>query len=409
VERLEYLVKIGVIEVKNNGQYIPKEHKSRYYKLNDEYLKYEWGLIEVNKKSLVSKRKDDVEAYEKMHEEYGYLIKWFNDKLQINYARSYAMLNHLMEIEGDGDIHKKEKDKSSPWEKYLLRLNNLKLLHQGMYRYSVDDKVRRFHSNLTNLKSELRNYITYDGHQLCAIDVKNSQPFISIALFNPEFYNISGQTLNLRQIHSNIYYSTLKSIPTILSTINPNNITNSFYYIMLVNPAQLEDKETTDIQRYCYLSDKGLLYKFISEKYFIKTGKKLDVNIPAEKRELKDAIFATLFSDNRFIGQPEAEMKRFFRELFPNVYKVFSLIKKGGNNAHLPVILQLIESEVIIRRAAKRIAQDRPELPLFTVHDSIVTIDTPDNKEMVKTVLKEEFEGAIGLRPNLNPEPWRRK
>jgi len=405
---IEYLLSIGIVEVKNKGpknkgQYIPAEHQSRSFKLHKELLKYEWDLIEVTKKSLVSKRKKDLEADEKLHEKYGYLTKWFNDKLQINYARSYAKLNHLMLSDSGGDIHKKEIGKASYWEKYLLRLNNLKLLHRGAFRYSVDDNVKRFHSNLTSLKSELRNYITYDGHQLCAIDVKNSQPFISQVLFNPDFYENTKQILNLKQLHYNIYNTTLISIPTILSTINSS--TN----IMLVNPAQLEDKETTDIQRYCYLSDKGLLYKFFSEKYFEKTGKKLNVEVPDEKRQLKDAMFATLFSDNRFIGQPEAEMKRFFAEMFPNVYKVFSLIKRAGHNDHLPVILQLIESEVIVRRAASRIARNYPELPIYTVHDSIVTIDTEDYKEMVKTVLKEEFEGAIGLRPNLAFESWRVK
>jgi hypothetical protein len=87
------------------------------------------------------------------------------------------------------------------------------------------------------------------------------------------------------------------------------------------------------------LVDKGRLYQYFSEKYFSKTGVKLDVAIPEEKRKLKDGLFASFFSDNRFFGQPEAEMKRFFAELFPNVYKVFTLIKKGGNKAYLLVIL----------------------------------------------------------------------
>ena len=97
-----------------------------------------------------------------------------------------------------------------------------------MYHLSVDDNVKRFHSILTNIKSELRQYITYDGKKLCAVDVKNSQPFISTVLFRPGFYEnseknanfLKEQKITLEQISPIIYQSILKYIPSILYTIN---------------------------------------------------------------------------------------------------------------------------------------------------------------------------------------------
>lgn len=398
---IDYLLCCGIIEVENNGQFI-KGEKSRSYKLKDKFLQDEFELVEVTKKSLVSIRDKEAAAELILNKEYGYLTKWFNNKLEIDEDGAVNILDYLYRTEKK-DKKGKVMSQQTRWEKFQYRRNSIRMLQNGMYHPKVDDNVKRFHSILTNVKSELRQFITYDGKKLCAVDVKNSQPFISTVLFQPEFYQEISKTMVLNNISPTIYQSIIKSIPTILNTIN------SSPHIMLVESAQLEDKNSTDIQKYCYLADKGELYPYFSKKYFEQTGTKLDVTIPAEKRQLKDALFATFFSDNRFIGQPEAEMKRFFKEMFPNVYKVFSLIKKGGHNAYLPVILQQIESEVVLRRAAKRIAQIYPELPIFTIHDSIVTLDENDYPAMVKNVLKEEFEAAIGLRPNLAFDPWREK
>lgn len=398
---INYLLEHGVIEVKNNGQYFPGE-RSRYYKLADQYMDKEVELVEVTNASLTSIRKKEAEEKQILNDEYGYLTKWFNDKLQIDYNGAFAELMHLLYgVHGD-NIHKKVKGKSSPWEKYQYRLTSLKMFQNGMFRISVDGKVRRFHSNLTNLKSELRQYITYDGKQLCGVDVKNCQPFISTVFFNPAFYLPVEGEFNLYSISPTIYNSIHKHIPFILSILSTHSKSP---LIMLVNEDEAECKN--DIELYCTLVDKGRFYKHFSEKYFAKTGIKLDVAIPEEKRKLKDGLFASFFSDNRFMGQPEAEMKRFFAQQFPNVYKVFTLIKKGGHKAYLPVILQLIESEVVVRRAAKRIARNHPELPLFTIHDSIVTLE--GHAQMVTSILKQEFESTLGLRPNLNPEPWGEK
>jgi hypothetical protein len=68
------------------------------------------------------------------------------------------------------------------------------------FYYSVDDNVGRFHSNLTNIKKELRNYITYDDQKLVNIDIKNSQPFFSTLLFNTAFYEEESENISLYDI-----------------------------------------------------------------------------------------------------------------------------------------------------------------------------------------------------------------
>lgn len=67
--------------------------------------------------------------------------------------------------------------------------------------------------------------------------------------------------------------------------------------------------------------------------------------------------------------------------------------------------MQRIESEIILNRVAKRIEIERPDLPLFTIHDSVVT--SVGNELYIQFVMKEEMENAIGLSPNMKIEYWK--
>ena len=70
--------------------------------------------------------------------------------------------------------------------KYNSRLRPLILLHEGIFNPKIDTTAGRLHSTLTQLKSDLRQFITYDGHPLVSIDIVNSQPYLSTVLLSYE-------------------------------------------------------------------------------------------------------------------------------------------------------------------------------------------------------------------------------
>jgi hypothetical protein len=78
-------------------------------------------------------------------------------------------------------------------------------------------------------------------------------------------------------------------------------------------------------------------------------------------------------------------------------------IKKEGKS-HLPILLQQIESHLVLRVITKRIARENPCIPLFTIHDSIVT--TTGNEKYVQGIVIQELEKAIGFAPQLRVERW---
>jgi hypothetical protein len=383
---LSYLIENAIIETDN--QYIAGS-KSKGYRLAREYAEQEYQADNITKFSLIKKSREDREREIALKRNYGHLTKWFDNGLQIDYDGAVSTLKVLLEKDQEEGI-------SNALERYQLRLLSVEKLQKGIFSLNVDDTDRRFHSNITNLKSELRNHLTYNGQQLCSIDIKNSQPFLSTILFNPYFYNKGGNGVCLYNLSPKIFQTAKPVFSSILSTISPFNS-----IIMLVKSDVTQC--SSDIELYCTLVDKGGLYDYLNEQYYLKTGIKFDLSIPVQKRQLKQTVFVTFFSDNRFLYQDEAENKLFFAELFPSVYQIFKLVKRG-DNSRLAVILQLMESEIVLQRATKAISRSYPELPIFTIHDSIVTLS--EYREVVRQELKAQCEGVIGLQPSLSYDQW---
>lgn len=154
----------------------------------------------------------------------------------------------------------------------------------------------------------------------------------------------------------------------------------------------------SDLQRYRTLVEQGIFYEYLSEEI----GKELGIGY-SDRKKVKAAVFQVLFTDNRFLGQKEAKPKKVFKTRFPVVYELFSLIKKA-DKTNLPRLLQRLESYMMLLVITKRIARERPKLPIFTIHDSIVT--TEGNEEYVRQVVEQEMKMAIGIAPKLSIENW---
>jgi hypothetical protein len=159
-----------------------------------------------------------------------------------------------------------------------------------------------------------------------------------------------------------------------------------------------EMQASSDLQRFATLVRQGVFYEYLADEI----GKELGVGY-SDRKTVKGAVFQVLFTDNRFLGQAEAKPKKIFKERFPDVYHLFAQIKKQ-DKTNLPRLLQRIESHLMLLTIAKRIADERPELPILTIHDSIVT--TVGNEQYVQSVLKEELAKAIGGPPQTSIEYW---
>jgi hypothetical protein len=95
--------------------------------------------------------------------------------------------------------------------------------------------------------------------------------------------------------------------------------------------------------------------------------------------------------------------KRLFKKIFPSVSKVLEDYKYGDNR-FLAILLQQIESTLILKHIVPRIASERPDLPIFTIHDSVVTL--AGDEGYVEQVMREEIMRLTGLKPKFGIERW---
>jgi hypothetical protein len=142
----------------------------------------------------------------------------------------------------------------------------------------------RIDTNLTNLKSELKQFISISG--LVQLDISNSQPYILSLYLNS---SLCGRILS------------------------------------------------DDFNKYKAWTEKGLFYENFNKEYFNRKGKILT------RKEIKEIMFCIFYSKNNSY-QKEKEI---FKSIFPSVYDIIEKEKNIKHN-QLAIKMQQLESEICI-------------------------------------------------------------
>ena len=409
---LEYLRATNVIEWKDDGDC--SKGKARRYRWKEPYFSAEFVKVPTPKYlNLIQKGK--VETVEEFRRNRSreiendcpqYLLHWYNtNKLKMNSERASKFAFELKKYRIAQGVESWDwnRDKGCykhPQNQYLAIMENINSISGTIndYKVQVDDHVHRLHSVLTNMQKEFRNFLTYDGQPLVSIDIKNSQPYLSCILFNPAFWTENSTLdLSLNTLPQNIRDS-IRFTPPRAGSISINTALNKFF-------RKLEGHE---FDRYKSIVSEGAMYETIMQ--WILDEKRITI----ERDDAKTIIFKLFFSPNR--TNPEDEnhwLMLYFKEKFPQVVELFKIIKKNyqgldekKQHGRLACLLQSIESEIILIRCCQRIWDEKPaQVPIFTIHDSIVT--TLVNKDYVKRIMEEELTRAIGVTPRLSEEYWR--
>jgi hypothetical protein len=208
----------------------------------------------------------------------------------------------------------------------------------------------------------------------------------------------------------------LKVHPPLISSFN--NINDNYYEVdgriddrLNISHIKVHDTDSyimlgdidkifmnNEFSQYINLVVSGTLYEFLEHRFGVELGETF-----VNRKEVKTAVFQVLFTDNRFLGQEHAKLKKMFKKMFPYVYEVFRQLKSKDKTL-LPRLLQSIESYLMINVIAKRISIEYPDAPIFTIHDSIST--TEEYVDVVEAIMKEELSKAIGNAPKLAREEW---
>ncbi len=287
-------------------------------------------------------------------------------------SKKYPVLNsyiHRVEIDQEKAIKTveseyKKRSLTDPVKaegRRTFSLAEIEKIYQGQIYIKCNKTNGRLDSNFTRLPGELIPHLTIDGKHLIELDIRNSQPFFVAPLFNPK-----------------------PEIKKIITGFLGQSFT------MLSESLQLTKYD--DVKLYTSLVTSGEFYQYMMNK-FNESG------IPyIDREDLKEQIFIIYFGRNGSIRYSKAA--RLFLTLFPHVWDLFTIIKKTDYNK-LSILLQRIESYVILQRVAPRIVQDLQDLPFLTRHDSLLPSVILVNKDAdkVKQIMSEVLKEVTGLSP----------
>lgn len=387
-EYLEYLQRVGVFEKRSLFKYIAGVSSSSYRftpKYNRDFKRYIITWKRLIKAICKRKTPLDKAFVSVTTNSMDYLEKWWNSDLEFDYCEAKKWLFKLYLEERKNKVPYSER-------RYYSRKIVIEKFKDRDYIIHQDSTSGRVHTLLTQLKGELRQFIRYKGEPLVAIDIKNSQPYLSLSILNnPEYkYNI---------IKDRIYKYNNDSSPSIM--------------LALCNYPNYQNK---DIKTFTELVASGKFYETFGDQ--LQNKKLIDESCPIQRRKkAKQIMFSSMFGHNnekckvidmetKKVSYIPNEGMILFKELFPSVHSLFKIIKKNKHST-LACILQNLEAEIVLHKSCKVITDTRPEAPLFTLHDSIIT--TKENVDLVKTVLNKMLFEAIGIAPSLSIEYWDKK
>lgn len=330
---IDLLLKSGIWESDNTYE-VGK--KSIGYRFTGEYLDVPCKKYLNYKFGKQTSKNESVSATIKECETYSPTINKLIDCLKsinLDYKPSFSQLNKELK---DGIIN---------INKYNCTACALEKINNGEY-FAKQDEYGRLHTNITNLKKEYRNYITVTGQKrLISFDLKNSQPFFSTILTKTDFWESRGKNCKLN-------INDLK--PTIT-----NSIHNKSSIIMFTKSVEHNE----DVVKYVDLVINGGLYEFFLQR-LLSAGIKCD-----SRKKAKKKIFKIFFSKAVHLKNNKSAMV--FKDCFPSIYRLFELIKRTKHNM-LAVLLQGIESQILIEGVAGGFINKFPDTPIFTIHDSIL-------------------------------------
>jgi hypothetical protein len=394
-EYKKWFIDTGIIEC--DGQYIPDE-KSYSFRFTEEYRTQIIPISYSTKYTFANKTQKLLKPIDKDTQKYPYLHKWFNKSLTIDESAAmyYLGLRHMID---------RKEDKTKALDRYNSAVIGVDKMADSNYYFSVDTTAGRLHTNYTSMPSEIRNFTKYDGQELVSLDFKNSQPVMSTLLFAPQFW-VKNETIYENEqkkvkLLTNIsvldpyFFNFYDLSPKFLPILNISTYTTSTYACPLMLAEMGVPIENEDVGTYITEVLKGELYEYIEKRVQELNGDYED----RTRKEIKTMIFTIMFSGNK----KSSSEKDLFKQLFPSVYTMFAFIKRTKKEL-LPIMLQTIESKLFLDRIARRIAKERPELPIFTIHDSITT--TVGNESYVERIMEEETIKAIGVRPSIDISLW---
>ncbi len=371
---ITFLIDNGfIIKVRN---YSTDNKTSNVYKLSKQFLNrgklfvdYEITDLVLLKKINYKGKRVTQEVYEK-------------NKICLKKRRHLVCsFNNLLTMDCDGAVTEIKHFDTKKYRANYILINEYR---NQIWKYSIKEKTdNRLHTPITRTNKILLKYIRYDNQILSEVDIKTSQPLFLYSILNT-LYNENSKTEIYKYIHKLVDKKLIEKLLEIDIDLNELNqfgeeIVQRDLYIFLASNIDIPQQDE----------------KYVMKKYIKKAGKRITKEHDTKRNAIKDVVMEALYGRS---GSSNAKVIA-IKNLFPSIFKVIDTIKRYEDNENdnfFPKLLQNIEAYVLLDLVAKKISEDHPGLPLFSKHDSLITVKNHIN--IVKNLVEKYMEEFIGIK-----------
>ena len=365
-----------------HGKYRPKIQSSTYY-LGEKFRYQQWIHQPYSPATTTRIRKrftQNAPQKEKILLKYTHILYWLTTKgLTIDAASAISYMHSLEKVYYNKllagnkvealDIH----TRSSALKEQ--QINNIIQKINKSNHFARIDKNNRLYTIFSSMPEPLRYFLKYNGETLVAVDISNSQPFHFCYLFNKEFWSAQPTACSLISIHPGLYehFSKKDQLGGILKMIR-------------------QCKNKTDVSTYLKATKEGSFYESLVNQY---GAHYTSLN---SKEKAKTEFVTYLNFDIRKKTSGRYGAYRQFEQDYPNVVELMELIKKY-NHTDMSTILQRLEAKLFLIITGREFSRQYPDVPIFTIHDTIITIQSHTDK--LENIIKTSYERNLGFCPKV--------
>jgi len=296
------------------------------------------------------------------------------------------------------------------------------------------DPYGRIHTPFTRLYTPFRDQLTYKGEKLVNNDIRNSQLVFFLQLLMSYITNpstLSSNSIGLINDQLPSLINSSSTIPTHPHSPSPLCCTNNLgldlmrfkelveagtIYDYLLELAQREipeyiqnklqlQKQKQEWQRTWKVHVAELQPQTAKEwrqerrrfqsKHRIRAISVAQTKV--ERPQFKQMFFTDVFFGRNIVQTPVTAL---FQREFPTVVQ-FIRQQKQPDYRTLAQNMQRAESKFVIDIVCRRLMEHHPEIPVITIHDSIMT--TKEHAAMVKRIMAEEFQ-RMGIKATVRTD-----
>lgn len=383
-EAISLLIKHEVID--SDDSYIVGE-KVKGYRLIGEYagagIKYRELNDRTMREKFLFRKREKEEGNDKALMTIPYIVKWFDkDRLKIDEEKCHQF------IEFYGNTMR-QKFKQSETNNYKDRFVNNRITQKmnnaitsvsnfaiGEFKLTRAGKDNRLHNPVAGIKKELRSFISFDGQPLIGVDITASQPYLFTTLLDPRFYKNDHESVTLKSV-----YPELNSL--IQDTGRLGNLKDIIIY---GNNKKLPGNELVNIfgfEKNDWTKD---FYTFLMDE--------VERVNPSDKKRFFPNRLATKMKMMLILYDKKGGKRDYFKafeQIFPVEGRLIAFFNSIEGDNYLPILLQRIESALVLDEICNNIAIQYPDVPLLPAHDCIYTISKfveIVEREMIATLTK---------------------